>query len=431
MINNIPLDNSKDSGIYIIKNTINNKTYIGSTTHFRLRYNKHYFELSSGKHPSKHLLASYQKNGKNTFTFDILEIINQESFRTKELFEKHIIARENYFINKYKSNNNSFGYNLRIAAETNRGIKHSEDALTRLKGKKLSKETINKMSLSRIGEKHHSAILNEKDVKLIKLLIYNDFRNINIAKYLNVNKSVVNDIKNNGSWKHIVISKKDIANFEPSLYTLDNKSRLDKSSVLLIKYLLWINISKPIITEFTGVSYSTIKGIQSGKIYNKFDIKKKDLDYFNRNINKKDLLECEIQHKTKIEIRRKSLSLKGSSNPASKLTESEVIQIVKLLKANKSLKYISEIFKVGIHSISKIKTGQNWANLTGFDSKKKGILKGENHPNVKHTDEVALKIIKLSKIGKTTKEICDLLNLEKTFVNRIKSGKTRTYLFKK
>lgn len=150
MINNIPKEKSKDSGIYAIKNTINNKIYIGSTTYFRLRYNKHFFELSSGKHPSKHLLSSYRKHGKNSFTFNIVEIIRPESFQTKELFEKAIVERENYFINKFQSNNRNFGYNLRISAETNRGIKHSSQALTRIKGKKIirrnSKKNVSKQN---------------------------------------------------------------------------------------------------------------------------------------------------------------------------------------------------------------------------------------------------------------------------------------------
>lgn len=431
MINNIPKENSKDSGIYIIRNTITDKIYIGSTTYFRLRYNKHFFELSSGKHPSKHLLSSYRKYGKNSFTFEVLEIIKPELFRTKELFEKHIVERENYFINKYKSNKNIFGYNLRISAETNRGIKHSSEALTRIKGKLLSNETREKMSASRIGEKHHSALLNEKDVKIIKLLIHYGFRNTNISKLLKVGKSVINDIKNNGSWKHVSLTDKDIESFDDSKFNLNNKSWLDKKSVLLIKYLIRLNIQKSIIAEFSGVPYSTVKGIHSGKIYSKIKLEEKDIIYFENSINTKDIKECEINHKTKLHYKRKSTSLKGSLNPTAKLNENEVIEITEMLKNKKTLKFIAEKFKVGIHTISKIKTGQNWSQITGFGTQKKGLLKGEEHPNVKHSDEVVLNVIRLSKIGKTTKEICNLLDLEKSFVNRIKSGKSRSYLYDK
>lgn len=429
MKNNIPEEINKESGIYAIKNLINNKMYIGSTKNFRLRYNKHYFELVAGKHPSKHLLSSFNKHGKDSFNFEVLEVIKISSFSNKESFEKYIIERENFFINKYRTNEKKFGYNLRLAAETNRGIKHAEDALTKVKGKKLSQETKNKMSKSRIGEKHHSAILKEKDIKLIKLLLNAGFRNRNIANYFKVSKSIVNDIKNNGAWKHIIINQKEISDFNPSFFKLDSKAWLDQNTVLLIKYLLKLNISKPLIVEFTNIPYSTIKGIEYGKIYKDCNLKRKDISLFDSSINKEDLIQCEMNYKNNLKKIHKSKALIGSLNPISKLTEESVRKIVELLRDKKSLEFIAKKFNVGIHTISKIKTGKNWSHLTGINNKNKGLLKGEEHPNFRHSDETVLKVIELAKLGKSTTEICKLLNLEKTFVNRIKAKKIRKYLF--
>lgn len=143
------------------------------------------------------------------------------------------------------------------------------------------------MSASRMGEKHHSALIKEKDVKMIKLLIHFGFRNTNISKYLNVSKSIINDIKNNGSWKNVFLTKKDIESFDETNYHLDKKSWLDKKSVLLIKYLLGLNIQKSIITEFSGVPYSTVKGIHSGKIYGKIRLEEKDIKFLRIQLTQK------------------------------------------------------------------------------------------------------------------------------------------------
>ena len=78
-----------------------------------------------------------------------------------------------------------------------------------------------------------------------------------------------------------------------------------------------------------------------------------------------------------------------------------------------------------LHCIYKIKSGDNWSHLTGFTVQRSGPAKGAAHHNFKHSDAVVLQIIALAAEGKTTKEITSLLSLEKTFVNRVRSGKAR------
>ncbi|MBK8354696.1 MAG: hypothetical protein IPL13_04815 [Saprospiraceae bacterium] len=99
-----------------------------------------------------------------------------------------------------------------------------------------------------------------------------------------------------------------------------------------------------------------------------------------------------------------------------------------MLNSGLTLQKISNTFNVTIDCIAKIKSGDNWAHLTGIRKQRTGLLKGSKHPNFKHPDKVVLKIIELTNIGLTTKEICKELTLEKTFVNRVKSGKTRSEL---
>lgn len=61
------------SGIYAIKNTLNNKMYIGSTACFKTRWRRHRQCLRGGYHHSLHLQRSYDKLGESRFVFIILE----------------------------------------------------------------------------------------------------------------------------------------------------------------------------------------------------------------------------------------------------------------------------------------------------------------------------------------------------------------------
>lgn len=58
--------------IYQITNLKNNKFYIGSTNNFKIRKQKHLWDLKNNKHVNKHLQNSYNKYGENVFEFKIL-----------------------------------------------------------------------------------------------------------------------------------------------------------------------------------------------------------------------------------------------------------------------------------------------------------------------------------------------------------------------
>lgn len=92
------------TGIYAIKNKINNKMYVGSALNIERRWKRHKTELKNLKHANKYLEKSFVKYGSDSFEFLILE------FCTKE----KIIEREIYYLNKFNSLDRSFGYNLSI-----------------------------------------------------------------------------------------------------------------------------------------------------------------------------------------------------------------------------------------------------------------------------------------------------------------------------
>lgn len=77
------------SGIYIIRNICNQKFYIGSAFNFSNRWWCHLSDLRAGKHTNKHLQASFNKNGEDSFTFSVLEVIDNKD---------DLLNREQHFI---------------------------------------------------------------------------------------------------------------------------------------------------------------------------------------------------------------------------------------------------------------------------------------------------------------------------------------------
>lgn len=135
----------KITGIYRIKNLVNNKVYVGSSKSIIGRFYTHKNLLSKNKHFNKHLQFSYNKYGLKSFSFDILEVI--------EINDNNLInEREEFYIQLYKSNDKKFGYNCRIKCTTNAGRKLTDEHIKKLKishlGKKQSKESIEKIRKS-------------------------------------------------------------------------------------------------------------------------------------------------------------------------------------------------------------------------------------------------------------------------------------------
>lgn len=83
-------------GVYIIRNSINNIVYIGSTWQsFRLRRKQHFGELKGKKHKNSYLQNFANKYGVDVFTFEILEIVEDK---------EKLFIRENYWLDLYKDN---------------------------------------------------------------------------------------------------------------------------------------------------------------------------------------------------------------------------------------------------------------------------------------------------------------------------------------
>lgn len=94
----------KVSGIYAIKNLINNKIYIGQSIDIKRRCNTHRYKLNHLKHPNKYLQKEWIKYGKENFIFEIIEKCDDILLKEKE----------KYWIKYYNTTNINKGYNIKI-----------------------------------------------------------------------------------------------------------------------------------------------------------------------------------------------------------------------------------------------------------------------------------------------------------------------------
>ena len=105
--------------IYMIKNTINNKVYIGQTTvGFRSRYkirkndllNYGYYKYQKStddKHRNEHILSSMEKYGWQNFKVtEQIDVVYKHKYSQQELD-----CRECCWIYYYQSNDKKYGYN--------------------------------------------------------------------------------------------------------------------------------------------------------------------------------------------------------------------------------------------------------------------------------------------------------------------------------
>lgn len=141
-------------GIYKITCKVTNKIYIGSSNNIEKRWNEHIWELNNNRHSNKHLLKAWHKYGSKEFEFSIIE----------ECEEDDLLIREQYYLDYYKSYNHNLGYNIcKDALSPMKGRKHSKETIEHFKqirkglpsptlGKKVSAETKQKLSLLNSGE---------------------------------------------------------------------------------------------------------------------------------------------------------------------------------------------------------------------------------------------------------------------------------------
>lgn len=108
------------SGIYGIKNKVNNKIYVGQTYDFQYRWGKHKTALRANTHSNRKLQFAWNKYGENNFEFFIIEECGLDVINEREI----------YWIEFYDSLNS--GYNLCEGGDGIRGYKHTEEEIQKM-----------------------------------------------------------------------------------------------------------------------------------------------------------------------------------------------------------------------------------------------------------------------------------------------------------
>jgi len=176
-----------NSGIYRVRNRLNNNCYIGSAVDIRARWRRHRSGLNHQLHENTHLQRAWNKYGVNTFIFEILEICEPQL----------CIEREQRYLDVEQPE-----YNICQIAGNRLGVKHSL-------------ATRQKMSEARLGrlfsdkhKKNLAASLRGKGANItptiargIKQDIARGICNKDIVTKRSVTVKVVEGIKYGHSWK--------------------------------------------------------------------------------------------------------------------------------------------------------------------------------------------------------------------------------------
>jgi hypothetical protein len=76
---------SRPAGVFQIRNTLNEKVFVGSSTNVPGTFNRHEFQLKAGGHPNKKLQADWNELGAEKFAFEVLEEIKPQEIPNYDL----------------------------------------------------------------------------------------------------------------------------------------------------------------------------------------------------------------------------------------------------------------------------------------------------------------------------------------------------------
>lgn len=139
-------------GIYQIKNTKNNKVYIGKSKNINHRFNGHKSSLRKNSHRNRHLQKAYNKYGLEVFEFSIIEICEETFLEEREIY--HIKKNNSRSPNGYNLTDGGGSLGRPLSQETKDKISNYFQVFgSPMKGKKLSEESKKKISDANKGLK--------------------------------------------------------------------------------------------------------------------------------------------------------------------------------------------------------------------------------------------------------------------------------------
>lgn len=134
------------SGIYLIRNQINVKVYVGQSYNIAGRWKSHVKEAKRARSNS-HLYKALRKYGFDVFILEVLEVIADP---TQEFLD----VRETYWVKHYDACNPDVGYNFRPGGQGSQVVdaEARKRIASKLRGRKLSQEQIEIMRANSTGK---------------------------------------------------------------------------------------------------------------------------------------------------------------------------------------------------------------------------------------------------------------------------------------
>lgn len=275
--------------VYLIRNLVNDKVYIGKASDVHKRWLKHLSSVRTGIGIFP-IHSAIRKYGVDKF-----KIITIDS----DISESDILEKEKFWIDFYKSNVCKYpyelGYNLTDGGEGISGHKHSDEAKLKISltfkgklksddhkkllsiihtGKILSKshkdaigsaligkkhfdETKVKLKLSKLGTKNPNSKLNEQQViEIVKLFNTTAKTDKDIGSIFGVAKRTISDIRRGIGWSYLT---------NISIQSVKSNKVLTKQNVIDILYLIKNGISYKEIGNTFNLSRRYINGIKLGQ----------------------------------------------------------------------------------------------------------------------------------------------------------------------
>jgi group I intron endonuclease len=235
----------KVSGVYIIKNTINNKCYIGSSNNIYKRNYLHKSKLKRNKHHSIKLQNAYNKYGESVFIIEVLlkcpieylkkaeqkcinifkpeynmtnivaYVPNKPIFRGKQNTEWIDKKKESYYNTMESKMQKTHKRNLEIVDKLKNGYSYEKIAeeynisTCSVSAIKMKNNVIRVKNLNS-GEKNKSSKLSEKDVINIRILRKEGKTVKELSKIFGVTSKNIESIVYNKSWKHLNNKKNEL-----------------------------------------------------------------------------------------------------------------------------------------------------------------------------------------------------------------------------
>jgi group I intron endonuclease len=128
-------------GIYQILNKLTNQSYVGSSVRIKKRFYNHRSDLKTNRHHSIKLQRAWNKYGPDVWEWNILQECEESQLTWLEAFW---IAKLNSFCNGYNIEELTLGDGVLV-----RRRHHTDEAKAKMRGRKVSEETRNKIREAR------------------------------------------------------------------------------------------------------------------------------------------------------------------------------------------------------------------------------------------------------------------------------------------